>query len=139
MTINQRFFENLSRPAYRSALLRENVVEWLRSQIITLREQRSLTQEEMARIMETSQSTIARYERQDYGKWNISTLLEYAEAYDVALDARFVSWGTFLKRLQTQGESDELNGFDISAVQQELSGSGQSLAFQRPAKNRGSY
>jgi transcriptional regulator with XRE-family HTH domain len=123
MAINQEFLEKFSRPEYRKTMLRENVVEWLRSQIIALREQRSLTQDAMAHVMGTSQSTIARYEKQDYGKWNISTLLEYADAYDVALDARFVTWGTFLKRLETQGENEEVNGFDIAAVEQELTSS----------------
>jgi transcriptional regulator with XRE-family HTH domain len=118
--LNPDFLAKFAHREYRQTFLRDNVVEWLRSQLIALREQRSLTQEAVAQLLGTSQSTIARYEKQDYGKWNVSTLLEYADAYDVALDARFVSWGTFIKRLQTQGDSEEVSSFDLTEVQQEL-------------------
>ncbi len=43
------------------------------------------------------QSAIARLESESYGKWGTNTLIELANAFDVALEIRFVGWPQFMK------------------------------------------
>ena len=78
-------------------------------QIKAMRDSRKWSQEDLGREMgDKPQSTIARLENPDYGRLSVSTLLEIASAFDVALLVRFVAFGEILDRLQNMS-LDELS------------------------------
>jgi len=110
MAIKPDFLEKLKRKAYRRAYLRDTVTSWIVYQLKNLREQRGWTQAKLASEAGTSQPAIARIERSDYGKWNIATLLDMADAFDVALEVRFVDWPTFTRRAR-----DLESGLDVAS------------------------
>ena len=56
-------------------------------------------------MLGTSQSTIARLENREYGKFSLSTLIELAKAFDVALMVEFVTFKDFLIRTRNMSQS----------------------------------
>jgi transcriptional regulator with XRE-family HTH domain len=72
------------------------------AQIKALREDRALSQEDLAQLIGTKQSGISRVERADYSAWRIETLRKIARAFGVRLRIRFEEFGTLL---------DEVGGF----------------------------
>ncbi len=68
--------------------------EWFRSELEAkvpemfreLREERSLTQKDLADATGMKQSAISRFERERTGKWKLETLLKLSEALDAQLD-----------------------------------------------------
>jgi transcriptional regulator with XRE-family HTH domain len=81
---------------YRHAYVDESLNTSIATQIKVLREQRRLTQQELAGVAEMQQSMISRYENVNYSSWSISTLKKLADAFDVWLDVRFRSFGEFV-------------------------------------------
>jgi transcriptional regulator with XRE-family HTH domain len=73
------------------------------AQIKALREDRELTQDELAELIGTQQSGVSRLERPDYAAWKIETLRKLARAFRVRLRIRFEEFGTL---------RDEVSGFD---------------------------
>lgn len=71
----------------------------LATQIKVLREQRGLTQMELADVAKMKQSRIAALEDVNYASWTISTLKKLARAFDLALTVRFDSFGCKLDEL----------------------------------------
>jgi transcriptional regulator with XRE-family HTH domain len=59
-----------------------------------------LTQKEMAEKIGKPQSVISRLEDDEYGKVSVQTLLDVAQAVDVALLVQFVSYPDFLERMR---------------------------------------
>src|SRR3954470_21154687 len=88
--ISDKRLARLDDKEYRHIFMREMVTGWVVHQLRVLREQRSLTHKELGSVGGKPQSTIRRLENLEYGKWNVSTLLELAEAFDVALEVRFI-------------------------------------------------
>jgi transcriptional regulator with XRE-family HTH domain len=115
MATNLKFLEKLKRRPYRREYLRDAITNWLAYQIQSLREQRGWTQVDLAREAGTSQPAIARNERVDYGKWNISTLIDLANAFDVGLEVRFVPWPRFLQWTDTAAAGMEIPPFSEAA------------------------
>jgi transcriptional regulator with XRE-family HTH domain len=66
------------------------------AQINALREERKLSQEELAQLIGTKQSGISRLERADYSSWTIETLRKLARAFGVRLRISFDEFGTLL-------------------------------------------
>jgi transcriptional regulator with XRE-family HTH domain len=95
--ISQKRLSRLARKDYRQEYMREMVRGWVSHQIKTLREQRGLSQDELGALCHKPQATIGRLESPSYGRWNITSLFELADAFDVALEVRFVSWRHFLR------------------------------------------
>lgn len=95
--INPKRLDKFASKDYRHSYLREMTTGWIVHQIKELRNQRGWSQAQLGKEAGKLQSAIARIENLDYGKWNTSTLLELAEAFDVAIEVRFVNWPTFLK------------------------------------------
>ena len=95
--INPKRLDKFKSKEYRHSYLREMTTGWIVHQVKELRTQREWSQAQLGKEMGKPQSAIARIENLDYGKWNTSTLLELAEAFDVAIEVRFVDWPTFLK------------------------------------------
>lgn len=64
------------------------------AQIKALREDRDLSQEELAELIGTKQSGVSRLERTDYSAWKIETLRRLAKAFGVRLRIGFEEFGT---------------------------------------------
>jgi len=69
-----------------------SIEEGLAWQIKANRKARGLTQDDLARLLDTKQSAISRLEDPEYGNHNIETLLKLANAFDCALAVRFISY-----------------------------------------------
>jgi transcriptional regulator with XRE-family HTH domain len=76
---------------------------FISAQIRSLREQRDLSQDELANLVGTKQSGISRLERPDYSTWKVETLRKLAKAFGVRLRIRFEEFGTLV---------DEITGFN---------------------------
>jgi len=72
-------------------------------QIKALRLQRGWTQKELARNAGLKQSQISAMEQADHAAWTIRTLRKLAEAFDLALNVRFESFGWLLEDALTTG------------------------------------
>lgn len=103
--------ERLKVKAFRDAYAEGAVRAGVPHQIRSMRLQRNWSQEELAKRMKTSQSAIARLENVDNGKFNISTLLQAASAFDVALLVMLVPFSRLLK------ERADLSPSAIDAVE----------------------
>ena len=82
-------------PEYRRATLEstiENLVAW---QIRVNREERGMTQADLARAMGTGQSAISKLEDPEGGDVMVSTLVKAAHAFDCALLVKFVDFEEF--------------------------------------------
>lgn len=112
-TLSRNLFERLKRKAYRSAYVSEHVRTGVAYQIRALRDQRGWPQKKLAQEMNKPQSVVSRLEDPDYGKLSIQTLLEVADAFDVALLIQYVSYPDFLRRTRdVSGASMEADSFD---------------------------
>ena len=90
------------------------------TQIKVLREQRGLTQTELANLAGMKQSRIATIEDVNYSSWSISTLKRIAEAFDLALTVQFDSFGSKLSDIiNLQRETLERSSFDDDPLFQE--------------------
>jgi transcriptional regulator with XRE-family HTH domain len=71
------------------------------TQIRVIREQRGLTQSQLAEAAEMKQSRISAMEDEDYGSWSVNTLRRIAYALGVRLKVEFVEWGDILTEVET--------------------------------------
>lgn len=71
-------------------------------QIYALRQERKLTQKELADMMGTTQSVISRFENTDYENERVETLQKLASALDCQLEVKFIP-----KAESTSAVSDE--------------------------------
>lgn len=108
-----KLIKKLSRPEYRQAYLRSNVDSSIAHQIQLNREARGWTQKDLAKKLNTGQSAVSRIESPGYGKISISKLLEVAEAFDVALEVKFVPWSKLTKEVERWSASAQrVKSFD---------------------------
>lgn len=96
---------------------KQYAVEFLNAQIAlqikALRQQRGWSQTDLATRAGKHQSQISAMEGIDFRSWKISTLLQLAEAFDLALTVKFESFGQFLEdSLHVDRESLERPSFD---------------------------
>ena len=77
------------------------------AQIKALREDRKLSQEELADRIGTKQSGISRLERSDYSTWKVETLRKLARAFGVRLKISFEEFGTIV---------DDVSSFDAETL-----------------------
>jgi transcriptional regulator with XRE-family HTH domain len=85
------------REGYDEALLDHRIA----TQIRVIREQRALTQSQLAEAAEMKQSRISAMEDEDYGSWSVNTLRRIAYALGVRLKVEFVEWGDILTEVET--------------------------------------
>lgn len=98
------------------------------TQIKVLREQRELTQQQLAELAGMSQPRLSKLEDVNYGSWNIKTLAKLARAFDVTLKVSFETFGSRIgdivnfnrRALQRKSRADEF----ASAESAPLGGSG---------------
>jgi transcriptional regulator with XRE-family HTH domain len=75
------------------------------AQIKALKEDRELTQEQIAELIGTQQSGVSRLLRSDYSAWNVDTLRRLARAFGVRLCIRFEEFGTLLTDVSIHEQS----------------------------------
>lgn len=92
--------KRLSKKAYRTAFFKQHLDQGIAHQIRVLRQQRNLTQAEFGKILGTKQSAVSRLEDPSYGNYTLNQLAQIAEACDVALMVKFVSYGRLLQETE---------------------------------------
>lgn len=90
---------------FRNAVLEENVKTGVAYQVRALREKMKWSQAELGEKAGKTQSVVCRIEDPSYGKFTIRTLLDFAEAFDVALLVKFVSYSRFATELENLSPS----------------------------------
>jgi transcriptional regulator with XRE-family HTH domain len=73
------------------------------TQVKVLREQRELTQKQLADKLDTSQGVISRIEDAEYGSWNVKTLKKIARVLDVRLHISFETCGSLIGEMKRFG------------------------------------
>jgi transcriptional regulator with XRE-family HTH domain len=81
----------LDNPEYRRGFVEAHAKDTIAFQIRQLRKALGWEQRDLARVLGNPklQPMVSRYENPDYGKYSVTTLLELAAAFDVALIVRF--------------------------------------------------
>ncbi len=93
-TLQENLKDRLRDREYRHAYADEVLNTSLASQIRVLRDQRGLSQHDLADKLRTKQSAISRFESADYNRWSLATLRKLAEAFDVRVRISFEPFGT---------------------------------------------
>ena len=96
----KRLLDELKNKKFRDAYAAEHAKTSLPIQIYTLREQRGLSQSQLAERAKTTQTVISRLEDPDYGNFTIASLLKIASALDVALLVKFVPFTRLLNEFE---------------------------------------
>jgi len=115
----KRLVEDFRDKTVRDVYCDEFLNATIATQIKVLREQRGLTQAQLAELSGMKQSRIATMEDINYSSWTISTLRKLAMAFDVALSVRFEGFGEKLKQIASfSRESLEKPSFDNDPIVQ---------------------
>jgi transcriptional regulator with XRE-family HTH domain len=88
--------DELADKEFRDAYVAENSRRGLAYQVTAMREARGWSRAELARQADRPQSNTSRWEDPTYGKYSLSTLIEIAAIFDVALVAKFVTFEELL-------------------------------------------
>jgi transcriptional regulator with XRE-family HTH domain len=89
---------------YRHAYADESLNAFIATQIKVLREQRELTQRQLAEQTGMAQPRIAVLEDANYSSWSISTLRRLAEAFDLRLSVKFETFSSLIPEIETMSE-----------------------------------
>ena len=90
--LKKEFRDRDYREAYAEDFLNTNIA----TQIRVIREQRGLTQAQLAEKIGTKQAGISRVENVNYSAWNIGTLKKIAFAFGVRLKVSFETFGSLI-------------------------------------------
>lgn len=82
---------------YREAYAEDCLNTMIATQIKVLREQREMTQGEVAEATGMKQPRIAVLEDSSYENWSVNTLKRFARAFDVALSVKFETFSKLIK------------------------------------------
>ena len=85
---------------YAHAYMEESLNHYIATQIKVLREQRQLTQTQLAELAEMKQGRISVLEDVDYESWSIKSLKQLANAFDVALHVSFETFSKSIKMIE---------------------------------------
>jgi transcriptional regulator with XRE-family HTH domain len=120
---SEALIRNLADREFREGYLEDQVRTNIAFQIHALRTQRGWTQQQLAQEAGKPANGISRLEDPDYGRVSLTTLLEIAEAFDIALLVQFVEWDDWLQRTaDVSPPALQKRSFDINRL----------LAFTRP-------
>lgn len=92
---------------YREAYLEASIEQGVAWQIRINRQKRNLTQNELAKALNTRQSAISRLEDPEHGAYNLKTLIEIAKAFDCALSIRFIPYSMLAADSYKLSEDDQ--------------------------------
>ena len=84
----------LSDPEYSEGYAESFLNAYVATQIKVIREQRQMTQAELANEIGTTQAGISRIENVNYSSWSVRTLIKLARAFKVRLRVSFEPYGT---------------------------------------------
>ena len=90
-TFKSRLSEDLKDPEFRTHYQEERQALILEMKIAKLREKKGLSQQELAKLMRTSQQAVSRIESGDYEGFTLKTLEKIAEATGTRLKIEFIS------------------------------------------------
>jgi transcriptional regulator with XRE-family HTH domain len=90
------FFKKKYRDAFVGAFVRQGIA----MQIQLLRKREPWSQKKLGEITGKKQNAITRLEDPSYGKFTITTLLELAKAFDVALSVKFIPFSELERQSQ---------------------------------------
>jgi len=90
-TFKNRLSEDLKDPEFRAHYQEERQALMLAMKIAKLREKKGLSQQQMAKLMGTSQQAISRIESGDYEGFTLKTLQKIAEATGTRVKIEFVA------------------------------------------------
>ena len=95
----EKLVSELRDGAYRHAYVEGHAKDTIAFQLRRMRLGREWEQKEVAALLGNAklQPMISRYENPDYGKYSVTTLLELAKAFDVALVVRFVPFSELVR------------------------------------------
>ncbi len=93
---------------YRASYAESFMNSWIAAQIKVIREQRGLSQQQLAELIGSKQAGISRLENVNYTAWKVSTLARIARAFDIRLKISFEEFGTL---------PEEVVGFDRSSLE----------------------
>jgi len=85
---------------YRDAYAEDYLNTFIAVQIKVLREQRGMTQSDLAEKIGTKQAGVSRLENVNYDSWKTQTLKKIARALDVRLRISFETFGTLIKEAE---------------------------------------
>ncbi len=90
-TFQSRLREDMKDPEFRKYYQQERQALKLAMQIAELRERKGLSQQELAKLMGTSQQAISRIESGEYEGFTLKTLEKIAEATGMRVKIEFVA------------------------------------------------
>ncbi len=99
--LRERLIQAFWNKEYRESYATEHLNSSIASQLVTVREQRGLSQTDLAKLLGTQQSGIARIESEDYGRWNIKTLREIAFHLGCRLRVSLETYGTLIDEAES--------------------------------------
>jgi len=100
-----RLWKKFARKTYRDAFVESHLATNIAAQIVTLREDRGLSQQELADAAEMKQSRICVLENPSNQSLSIRTLKRIAAAFDVALVVRFVKFSELARWASSSSET----------------------------------
>jgi transcriptional regulator with XRE-family HTH domain len=114
-------------PDYRAAYADSFVDAWIALQIRVVREQREMTQKDLADVLGTTQTAISRLENANYSGRSISTLKNVAKALDCRLKVSLETYGSliaeadkfssdFLQRPTFNDEAQDVSGLPFASL-----------------------
>jgi transcriptional regulator with XRE-family HTH domain len=86
---------------YRHSYADESLSTYIATQIKVLREQRRLTQKELAKRAGMAQPRIAVLEDVNYSSWSIKTLRRLARAFDIRLSVKFENFSSLIQEIES--------------------------------------
>lgn len=90
-TFRSRLREDLKDPEFKARYREERQALKLAMKIIKLREKKGLSQQQLAKLMGTSQQAISRIESGEYEGFTLKTLEKLAEATGTQLKIKFIA------------------------------------------------
>jgi transcriptional regulator with XRE-family HTH domain len=99
LSLKQKILLDLKDTRYRRGFVEGHAKDTIAFQIRMLRKARDWEQRDVAAALGNPklQPMISRYENPDYGRYSVTTLLELAEVFDVALVVRFAPFSELLE------------------------------------------
>ncbi len=108
--LRDRLREEFQDKDYADTYIDEFLNASIATQIKVLREQRGLTQGQLAQLAEMKQERICVLENVNYDSWSLKTLKRLASAFDVTLKVSFETFGTRI---------DDIRRFSRGSLQRE--------------------
>jgi transcriptional regulator with XRE-family HTH domain len=100
-SLGDRLAEEFADKEYAHEYVEEFLNTYLATQIKVLREQRGLSQSELAALTDMKQARISVLENVNYGSWSINTLKRLAQAFDLTLSVSFEEFTSKIKEIES--------------------------------------